>query len=106
MSTEVMHAEVVIQKGPVAGPPISNRRPWTFNRVVELVGRYLVYAIVVFVFLMPFVWMFLGSVRDESEIHGYMFPLSWHTFVPVNWTLQNFLDRSEEHTSELQSRFG
>ncbi|TAK26114.1 MAG: carbohydrate ABC transporter permease [Chloroflexota bacterium] len=59
---------------------------------MEVAGRYAIYLIIVVFFLMPFIWMFFGSVRRESEIHGYMFPFSWNTIVPVEWTLQNFLD--------------
>jgi multiple sugar transport system permease protein len=36
--------------------------------------------------------MFFGSIRRESEIHGLMFPFTWHTIVPVEWTLENFRD--------------
>ena len=50
------------------------------------------YAIIVVVFLMPFVWMFTGSVRKEAEIHALMFPFNWHTIVPVEWTIQSYLD--------------
>lgn len=36
--------------------------------------------------------MLFGSVRRESEIHGYMFPFTINTIIPVEWTLQSFLD--------------
>jgi multiple sugar transport system permease protein len=62
------------------------------GRVAELVGRSAVYLAIGVLFLGPFIWMFFGSVRRESEIHGMMFPFTWHTIVPVEWTLQNFLD--------------
>ncbi len=62
------------------------------GRVAELVGRSVIYLVIVVLFLGPFIWMFFGSLRKESEITSYMFPFSWHTFVPVDWTLQNFLD--------------
>lgn len=60
--------------------------------VVEQLGRYVLYLLLGIVFLGPFLWMFAGSVRQEAEIHGYMFPLGWHTIVPVHWTLENFAD--------------
>lgn len=56
------------------------------------VGRYAAYAALFVIFLGPFIWMFTGSVRREAEIHAYMFPFSWHTIWPVQWTLQNFAD--------------
>jgi len=68
------------------------RRALRLNRLVEPILRYTLYAVIVVIFLMPFIWMFFGSVRKESEIHGMMFPFGWHTIVPVEWTLQNFLD--------------
>jgi len=54
--------------------------------------RYFLYAFLSVVFLLPFVWMVLGSVREESEIHGLMFPFTLHTIWPVNWTLKSYLD--------------
>ena len=56
------------------------------------VGEYLLYALLVVIFVTPFAWMLLGSVRNEAEIFGYLYPFGWHTFVPVEWTLENFLD--------------
>jgi len=62
------------------------------GRAVEVIARYTLYVVLGVLFLLPFVWMFFGSVRREIEIHGYMFPFSINTIVPVEWTLQNFLD--------------
>ena len=73
--------------------PIAERRPTLRPiQVVEPILRYALYAIILVVFLLPFLWMFFGSVRKESEIHGYMFPFGWHTIVPVEWSLQSYLD--------------
>ncbi|MFN8632386.1 MAG: carbohydrate ABC transporter permease [Chloroflexota bacterium] len=58
----------------------------------ELIGRYVLYAVIAIVFLLPFIWMFTGSVRAEAEIHGMMFPFNLHTIVPVQWTIQSYLD--------------
>ena len=76
----------------VGVPVAERRRALTLGRVVEPVLRYAAYAVIAFIFLLPFVWMFFGSVRREIEIHGSMFPFGWHTIVPIEWTLQNFLD--------------
>ncbi len=62
------------------------------SRVGEIVLRYLIYLVITVVFLVPFIWMFTGSVRNEAEIHGEMFPFNWHTIVPIQWTLQSYLD--------------
>jgi multiple sugar transport system permease protein len=68
------------------------QRAFRLGRLVEPILRYALYVVLLIVFLMPFIWMFFGSVRKESEIHGMMFPFGWHTIVPVEWTLENFLD--------------
>jgi multiple sugar transport system permease protein len=60
--------------------------------VAAFVARYALYLVLALVFLGPFIWMFFGSLRRESEIHGMMFPFTWHTVVPVEWSLQSFLD--------------
>lgn len=57
-----------------------------------IAARYAMYAVLIVVFIGPFLWMFTGSLRRESEIHGYMFPLQWHTIWPLHWTLKNFAD--------------
>jgi len=76
-----------------AAVSIAERRPtFRLNQVVEPILRYVLYAIILVIFLLPFIWMFFGSVRKEAEIHGYMFPFGWHTIVPVEWTLQSYLD--------------
>jgi len=36
--------------------------------------------------------MILGSLRNETEIFKYLYPFSWRTFVPIEWTLKNYLD--------------
>lgn len=91
MSTEVVTTRGV-SAGAIAAPVAQRRRALTLARVAEPVVRYALYVVIAFVFLLPFVWMFFGSVRREIEIHGSMFPFGWHTIVPIEWTLQNFLD--------------
>ena len=76
----------------VGVPVAERRRALTLGRVVEPVLRYTAYFVIAFIFLLPFVWMFFGSVRREIEIHGSMFPFGWHTILPIEWTLQNFRD--------------
>jgi ABC-type glycerol-3-phosphate transport system permease component len=36
--------------------------------------------------------MVLGSLRLEKEIFANLFPFSIRTFVPIEWTIQNYLD--------------
>jgi ABC-type glycerol-3-phosphate transport system permease component len=54
------------------------------------VGRGLLYLALIVLFSTPFLWMIFGSLRPQAEIFRYVYPLQWHTFVPVEWTLQNF----------------
>jgi multiple sugar transport system permease protein len=77
---------------PGARSAAAARQAFHPKQLIEPLLRYLLYFIIVVVFLLPFIWMFFGSVRREIEIHGYMFPFGWHTIVPVEWTLQSYLD--------------
>ena len=52
--------------------------------------RAVLYVVISIIFLVPFIWMFFGSLRDESEIFQYLSPLSWQTFFPIHWTLDHY----------------
>lgn len=54
--------------------------------------RWLIYFLLVVVFLTPFIWTILASLRQESEILASLFPLSIHTFIPRpgEWTLEHY----------------
>ncbi len=52
--------------------------------------RVALYVVLCVVFLLPFVWMFLGSLRAEREIFQYLTPFSLRTFVPIEWTLDSY----------------
>src|SRR4028119_2470024 len=54
--------------------------------------RGVVFSLISIIFLIPFIWMFFGSLRRETEIFQYLFPLSWHTFYPIEWTLSHYRD--------------
>ncbi|MCC7021775.1 MAG: carbohydrate ABC transporter permease [Thermomicrobiales bacterium] len=62
------------------------------RRTALLVLRVVLYTILTLIFLVPFIWMIFGSVRDEKEIFQYLYPFSWHTFFPVHWTLEHYMD--------------
>jgi ABC-type glycerol-3-phosphate transport system permease component len=53
--------------------------------------RAVLYVVLTLIFLVPFIWMIFGSLRDESEIFQYLYPLSWKTFFPIHWTLDHYL---------------
>jgi len=60
-------------------------------RIVFGVLRTLLYVVICVIFLVPFAWMFFGSLRAEREIFAYLVPFSWRTFVPIEWTLDSYL---------------
>ncbi len=85
----------------------SNTRAFSarnLRRLFRASLRWVVYVALVIIFILPFVWMTLGSLRVEREIFAYLFPLSWRTFVPIEWTLQNYMDVLG--LSEEGKRFG
>ncbi|MBK9944668.1 MAG: carbohydrate ABC transporter permease [Kouleothrix sp.] len=60
------------------------------RKVIASVLRVLLYVVICVIFLVPFAWMLLGSVRAEREIFRYLTPFSWRTFVPIEWTLDSY----------------
>lgn len=62
------------------------------KRLALWLVRGVVYVVVSFVFLVPFIWMIFGSLRRETEIFGMLYPFGWHTFWPVEWTLEHYRD--------------
>ena len=77
------------------GPPVTLSH--AFIRRVKAFGpldilRWLVYFLLVVIFLTPFIWTILASVRQESEILANLFPLTINTFLPRpgEWTLDHY----------------
>ncbi len=69
---------------------VLTKKKW--RRPVISILRWIVYLALAWLFLMPFIWMILGSVRLEREIFANLYPFGWRTFVPIEWTLNNYLD--------------
>ncbi|WP_298802231.1 carbohydrate ABC transporter permease [uncultured Pseudokineococcus sp.] len=67
----------------------NDRRPaprrWVGTALLTLLA-----AVIGVAFLLPAVWMLLGSLRPGSEVIGSVSPLSWRTLVPDTWTLDNY----------------
>jgi ABC-type glycerol-3-phosphate transport system permease component len=84
-----MKAVVAGSGQPRTGPIVM---PRSISVATKRVIEYLIYVGLILIFLTPFAWMTLGSLRDETEIFTYLYPFSLRTFVPVEWTLKNFLD--------------
>lgn len=51
---------------------------------------YFVLVFLALIFLVPFLWMFFSSFKSVSEIFQYVYPLSWHTFIPKVFTLDAY----------------
>ena len=66
--------------------------PLFVRKGIGRVLEYILYAILIVIFSIPFVWMILSSVRDQAEIFANLYPFGWHTLVPIEWTLKNFAD--------------
>jgi len=89
-------AKAVAQPGTTTWKPV--------KKFLTTALRWLVYIILILIFLTPFIWMTLGSLRLEREIFANLFPLSLRTFWPIEWTLENYLDVLG--ISEAGQRFG
>jgi multiple sugar transport system permease protein/putative chitobiose transport system permease protein len=74
--------------GAAAGPAQPARqRPQSSGTTVVLT----VIAVVIgTVFVLPAIWIFVGSFRPNLEILTTMSPLSWHTIIPSELTLENY----------------
>jgi len=80
---------VLVQHVPV--PRASSFTHW-LQSAMQQTWFYTLGAVVLVIYVTPFLWMILGSLRREVEIFQYTYPLTWRTFVPVEWSLKNFLD--------------
>jgi ABC-type glycerol-3-phosphate transport system permease component len=75
-----------------AQAPASAQMTNQFRRLATSSLRWILYMALALIFLLPFIWMALGSLRLESEIFANLYPFGWRTFVPIEWTLDNYLD--------------
>ncbi len=76
------------QVDPVVPP--SSRRTWHGTLLGVALG--LSYGVLFLVFTVPFFWMLFGSIREESEIFAHLYPFSWKTLLPIQWTLKSYAD--------------
>src|SRR3989442_4144049 len=80
---------VLVERVPVPGATSFTR--W-LQSDMQAPWFYALGAVVLVIYVTPFLWMILGSLRREVEIFQYTYPLTVRTFVPVEWSLKNFLD--------------
>jgi multiple sugar transport system permease protein len=50
------------------------------------------YGLLTLLFITPLLWMIGSSLRPSPEVFQYVFPLGWKTFIPIQFTLDNFAD--------------
>jgi multiple sugar transport system permease protein/putative chitobiose transport system permease protein len=62
------------------------------KKLGSVLGENFLYLILIVLFVAPLAWMVLGSLREEKEIFANLYPFSIHTFWPINWTLDTYLD--------------
>lgn len=81
----------------LAAPPARQVKSQSlvWQHILLLAGRYLILSVIALFFVIPFIWMFLASFKPQVEIFQYIFPLSWKTFIPQTWTLENYTQLME-----------
>jgi multiple sugar transport system permease protein len=81
-----METNPKIQNKPIA--TATSLRGWLVT--LEPLARYILLTFVSIPFIIPFLYMFLSSFKPALEIFQFVTPLSWKTFWPQIWTLENF----------------
>jgi len=70
----------------------SRRSRPSLRHIIGSIFTILAYVLLVLLFMTPLMWMIGSSLRPSPEVFQYVFPLSWRTFVPIQFTLHNFFD--------------
>lgn len=53
---------------------------------------YIALLVLAVVFLLPYLWMMISSIRPNAEIFKFTYPFSWRTLIPVNVTFNNYVE--------------
>ncbi len=61
------------------------------NAAVKKILMYIVLCIIAVVSLFPLLWAFSASLRSDTELFKYALPFSFHTLVPVKFTLASYI---------------
>lgn len=56
------------------------------NRFIQIILLLLLAFLAIF----PLLWAVTSSIRPDTEIYQYALPFQWHTFVPVQFTLEAY----------------
>jgi len=59
------------------------------RRSARMTAAGIVLAVVVAVFLLPYLWMVSSSFKDQKTIFAGLSPFSWSVFIPVHATMSN-----------------
>lgn len=51
---------------------------------------YILLILLAFISVFPLLWAIASSLRPDTEIYQYALPFQWHTFVPVEFTLDAY----------------
>jgi multiple sugar transport system permease protein len=78
--------------GPMGGLSSAEQVQQQLGRIASLLLRWMLYLLITLIFVTPFAWMILGSLRPHVELFHYAYPLQWRTFIPEVWTVQYYLD--------------
>src|SRR5690625_356055 len=62
----------------------------TTERTTGSVLRYIVLVVAAFIAIFPIWWATAAALRPRAETFSSISPLSWRTFIPTEWTLENF----------------
>lgn len=57
---------------------------------IRWIWAAVVMALIITIFLLPYLWMVSSAFKDQSSIFSDVTPLSWRTFLPVDAVLDNF----------------
>lgn len=67
-----------------------NRGP--FVKPLRIVLAAVVVAVIVCLFLLPFMWLISSGLKTQERVFSDVNPLSWRTFIPVNPTFDNVIE--------------
>ena len=58
----------------------------------ETILKAILYISLLIIYIIPFIWMIFGSLRTETDFFQNVYPFSWNTIFPVEWSLKNYQD--------------
>lgn len=68
-----------------------------WGKARAIVFSLVILLLIVCLFLLPYFWMVSSGAKEQTNIFTDISPLSWKTFVPVNATLENYIELFTKH---------